>query len=38
MGRRKKDEVHKGSYEPWQFEEPGCGEELEEDDYYYDDE
>ena len=31
------DEVQKGNYEPWQFEEPGSGEELEEDDYYYDD-
>lgn len=28
------DEVQKGNYEPWQFEEDG---ELEEDDYYYDD-
>ena len=27
------DEVQKGNYEPWQFEE----EELEEDDYYYED-
>ena len=31
------DEVQKGNYEFWQFEEPGSGEELEEDDYYYDD-
>lgn len=31
------DEVQKGNYEHWQFEEPGSGEELEEDDYYYDD-
>lgn len=27
------DEVQKGNYEPWQFDE----EELEEDDYYYED-
>lgn len=28
-----KEEVKKGDYDPWNFEE----EELEEDDYYYDD-
>ena len=28
-----KEEVKKGNYDPWNFEE----EELEEDDYYYDD-
>ena len=27
------DEINKGNYEPYQFEE----EELEEDDYYYED-
>lgn len=30
-----KDEVRKGNYSPWSFEEDG---EQEEDDYYYEDE
>lgn len=29
-----KDEVRKGNYDPWSFEEDG---ELEEEDYYYED-
>ena len=29
-----KEEVRKGNYDPWNFEEDG---ELEEDDYYYED-
>lgn len=31
------DLVQKGEYDPWNFEEPESGEELDEDDYYYED-
>ena len=29
--------VRRGEYEPWNFEEPSDGEELDEDDYYSED-
>ncbi len=32
-----KELVRNGEYEPWNFEEPGNGEELDEDDYYSED-
>lgn len=32
-----KELVEKGEYDPWDFEEPGSAEEMEEGDYYYDD-
>lgn len=33
LEKEQKEEVEKGNYDPWNFEE----EDLEDDDYYYDD-
>ena len=33
LTKAQKEEIKKGNYDPWNFEE----EDLEEDDYYYDD-
>lgn len=33
LTKEQKDEVKKGNYDPWNFEE----EDLEDDDYYFDD-
>ncbi len=33
LTKEQKEEIKKGNYDPWNFEE----EDLEEDDYYYDD-
>ena len=32
-----KEAVRRGDYNPWDFEYPGQGDDLDEDDYYYED-
>ena len=37
LDEEEKELVRKGEYEPWNFERPGQGEGLDEEDYYYED-
>jgi hypothetical protein len=37
LEEEEKEAVRRGDYNPWDFEYPGQGDELDEDDYYYED-
>ena len=37
LDEEERELVRKGEYDPWNFDRPGQGEELDEEDYYYED-
>ena len=37
LEEEEKEAVRRGDYNPWDFEYPGQGDDLDEDDYYYED-